>query len=87
MSIESVLHENRVFEPSADFAKNATVSGMSAYNALCKEATDDYQGFWAKLARELLVWKKPFTKTLNEDNAPVSYTHLDVYKRQSICCE
>jgi len=70
MSIESVLHENRVFEPSADFAKNATVSGMSAYNALCKEATDDYQGFWAKLARELLVWNKPFTKTLNEDNAP-----------------
>ena len=70
MSIESVLHENRVFEPSSDFAKNATVSGMSAYNALCKEATDDYQGFWAKLARELLVWSKPFTKTLNEDNAP-----------------
>ncbi len=70
MSIESVLHENRIFEPSADFAKNATVSGMSAYNALCKEATDDYQGFWAKLARELLVWNKPFTKTLNEDNAP-----------------
>jgi acetyl-CoA synthetase len=70
MSIESVLHENRVFEPSADFVKNANVSGMSAYNALCKEATDDYQGFWAKLARELLVWNKPFTKTLNEDNAP-----------------
>lgn len=70
MSIESVLHENRVFEPSADFVKNANVSGMSAYNALCKEATDDFQGFWAKLARELLVWNKPFTKTLNEDNAP-----------------
>jgi len=70
MSIESVLHENRVFEPSTDFIKNANVSGMSAYNALCKEATDDYQGFWAKLARELLVWNKPFTKVLNEDNAP-----------------
>jgi acetyl-CoA synthetase len=70
MSIESVLHENRVFKPSADFVKNANVSGMSAYNALCKEANDDYEGFWAKLARELLVWHKPFTKTLNEDNAP-----------------
>ena len=43
---------------------------MSAYNALCQQATDDYEGFWAKLARELLVWHKPFTKTLNEDNAP-----------------
>ncbi|MDP1765345.1 MAG: acetate--CoA ligase [Methylotenera sp.] len=70
MSIESVLHENRVFEPSVDFVKNANVSGMSAYNALCQEATNDYKGFWAKLARELLIWHKPFTKTLNEDNAP-----------------
>jgi len=70
MPIESVLQENRVFEPSADFVKNANVSGMSAYNALCNEAADDYEGFWAKLARELLVWHKPFTKTLNEDNAP-----------------
>ena len=70
MSIESVLQENRVFEPSAEFVKSANVSGMSAYNALCQQATDDYEGFWAKLARELLVWNKPFTKTLNEDNAP-----------------
>ncbi len=70
MSIESVLHENRVFEPSADFAKQANISGMSAYNALCQEATRDYEGFWAKLARELLVWNKPFTKTLNDHDAP-----------------
>ena len=70
MSINSVLHENRVFEPSADFVKSATVSSMSAYNALCQQATDDYEGFWAKLARELLIWDKPFSKTLNQDNAP-----------------
>ena len=70
MSIESVLHENRVFEPSSDFVKAANVSGMAAYNALCAEAAADYEGFWAKLARELLVWHKPFTKTLNEENAP-----------------
>ncbi|OGV76597.1 MAG: acetate--CoA ligase [Methylotenera sp. RIFCSPLOWO2_02_FULL_45_14] len=70
MSIESVLHENRVFEPSSDFVKAANVSGMAAYNALCAEAAADYEGFWEKLARELLVWHKPFTKTLNEENAP-----------------
>ena len=70
MSIESVLHENRVFEPSDAFKQQANVSGMDAYNALCAEATADYEGFWAKLARELLVWTKPFTKTLNEDKAP-----------------
>ena len=70
MSIESVLQESRVFAPSAEFVKSANISGMSAYNALCQEASDDYEGFWAKLARELLIWNKPFTKTLNEDNAP-----------------
>ena len=70
MSIESVSHETRVFEPSEAFKKQAAVSGMAAYKALCAEATADYEGFWAKLARELLVWHKPFTKTLNDSQAP-----------------
>ena len=70
MSIESVLHENRVFAPSAETVSQAAVSGMPAYQQLCTEAKNDYEGFWAKLARELLVWHKPFTKTLNQNNAP-----------------
>ena len=70
MSIESVLHENRVFEPSEAFKQQATVSGMAAYKALCAEFDADYVGAWAKLARELLVWHKPFTKALNEEKAP-----------------
>ncbi len=70
MSIESVLHETHVFEPSEAFKQQANVSGMAAYQALCAEAEADYEGFWAKLARELLVWSKPFTKTLNESQAP-----------------
>ena len=70
MSIESVLHENRVFEPSEAFKSKAAVSGMAAYKALCEEAASDYEGFWAKLARELLIWHKPFTKVLNDRDAP-----------------
>ena len=70
MSIESVSHETRVFEPSEAFKKQAVVSGMAAYNVLCAEAAADYEGFWAKLARELLLWHKPFTKALNESQAP-----------------
>lgn len=70
MSIESVMHENRIFEPSEAFKQQAAVGSMQAYQALCKEAESDYEDFWAKLARELLVWHKPFTKTLNEENAP-----------------
>src|SRR3989304_5538616 len=87
-NIESVLNERRVFEPSAEFVKQANVSGMAGYQALCDAATQDYAGFWAKLARETLLWKKPFTKTLDQSNAPffrwfedgelnVSYNCLD----------
>ena len=61
---------------------------MDAYRALCDEAERDYEGFWARLARENLDWHKPFTKTLDESEAPfykwfedgelnVSYNCLD----------
>ncbi|MDP8567672.1 acetate--CoA ligase [Methylophilus aquaticus] len=70
MSIESVLHEHRTFTPEEAFSSQAAVPSMQEYHRLCAEAAQDYEGFWAKLARELLVWHKPFTKTLNESEAP-----------------
>jgi len=70
MSIESVLHEHRVFAPGKAFSSQAAVGSMEEYQRLHAEALQDYEGFWAKLARELLIWHKPFTKTLNQDNAP-----------------
>lgn len=68
--IESVMQENRVFDPPAEFAKKARIGSMAAYNALCQEAERDDAGYWAKLAREEIVWKKPFTRALDESNAP-----------------
>jgi acetyl-CoA synthetase len=89
-NIESVLNETRVFSPSDKFVKQANVSGMAGYQALCKAAEQDYTGFWAGLARETLHWKQPFTKVLDESNAPffkwfedgvlnVSYNCLDIH--------
>ena len=69
-NIESVLHEQRVFPPSAEFVKQANVSGMDAYRALCAEAEQNFTGFWARLARENLEWSKPFTRVLDESKAP-----------------
>ena len=84
MSSESV----KLIYPSDEAVRNATISGMDAYKALCAEADADYEGFWAKRAREMVSWKEPFTKILDESNAPffkwfpdgklnVSYNCLD----------
>jgi len=76
------------FHPSEEMVRNAAVSGMDAYKALCAEAEADYEGFWARHAREMVSWKQPFTQVLDESNAPffkwfadgklnVSYNCLD----------
>ncbi|MDX9886933.1 acetate--CoA ligase [Thauera sp.] len=78
----------RIYNPSEEMVKNAAVSGMEGYRALCKEAEDDYEGFWARRANEMLDWKVPFTQVLDDSNAPffkwfadgklnVSYNCLD----------
>ena len=69
-AIESVLIENRVFEPNEAASRSARISGLGAYHALCAEAEKDFEGFWARLARGNLLWTKPFTRTLDESNAP-----------------
>lgn len=69
-ALESVLKENRIFEPSQDMAMHANVSGLQAYYALCEQANADYEGFWAGLAREHITWFTPFTRVLDESRAP-----------------
>ncbi|HSC98580.1 MAG TPA: acetate--CoA ligase [Casimicrobiaceae bacterium] len=86
-TIQSVMHENRVFEPSRAWVAQANVKKADC-EALNAKAERDFQGFWADLARETLAWHKPFTRTLDESKAPfykwfddgelnVSYNCLD----------
>ena len=86
MSSADAPTEYAVYPPPVN--AGAAVNGMAAYNALCAEAERDYAGYWARLARELVSWKTPFTKVLNESEAPffkwfedgtlnVSYNCLD----------
>ena len=64
------MSELTIHQPSDAFVKQAAVSGMAAYDALCKKAETDYEGFWAEQARRLISWKTPFTKILNQSEAP-----------------
>jgi acetyl-CoA synthetase len=78
----------KVYNPDPAIVAAAHVSGMAAYEALCEEAQTDYEGFWARMARETLSWHQPFTQSLDASGAPffkwfedgtlnVSYNCLD----------
>ncbi|WP_394060802.1 acetate--CoA ligase [Alcaligenes sp. WGS1538] len=69
-SIESVLSESRVFPVFPDLERHARIAGMQAYQDLCMQAEQDYPGYWAGLARDRLVWTKPFTQVLDDSKPP-----------------
>ncbi len=80
--------ELKTHQPPASLVAAARVSGMPAYRALVEESERDYEGYWARLAREFVSWKTPFTQVLDSSNAPffkwfadgtlnVSYNCLD----------
>jgi acetyl-CoA synthetase len=82
------MTDTKLYPPPAALAAKAHVSGMAAYDKLCAEAANDYEGYWARLAREFVAWKKPFTQVLDSSEAPffkwfedgtlnVSYNCLD----------
>ena len=60
----------RKFPPPASVREGAFVSGMSAYEALVAEAEADHSAYWARLAREFIHWKTPFSKSLDDSGAP-----------------
>ena len=79
---------NPMYPPPAALQAAAHVAGPAAYDKLVAEAAADFDGYWSRLAREFVTWKKPFTKGLDDSNAPffkwfedgtlnVSYNCLD----------
>ena len=63
-SITSVLHETRVFRPAKEFSKKARLGSLAQYQKLYRESIRTPDKFWAKRAKEELVWFKPWSKVL-----------------------
>ena len=61
--IESVLKEQRVFPPAADFAAAAHVKSLAEYERLYRQSVEDPERFWGDVAREL-HWFTPWTRVL-----------------------
>ncbi len=82
-TIDDLMLENRKFPPSAAFKLQALVTDTELYDA----AAEDYQGFWARQAADLLTWSTdwhticewelPFAKWFVGGELNVSYNCLD----------
>ncbi|MDA1054016.1 MAG: acetate--CoA ligase [Planctomycetota bacterium] len=62
--IDSVMTEDRLFPPNAEFASRSAIGSMAAYQKLYDEAKANPEAFWDKLAKAELHWFKPYDKVL-----------------------
>ncbi len=60
-TLDALLSENRTFAPPASFTATTLLGDRRFHD----EAAADWQAFWARQARELISWTKPFTKVLD----------------------
>lgn len=86
-TIESILHENRLFHPTAEFAQQAQIKSLQDYEQLYERAKANPEAFWAELAEQelhwfqkwdkVLDWQPPFAKWFVNGKINISYNCLD----------
>jgi acetyl-CoA synthetase len=62
--LSSVMQEDRVFPPAAEFAARARIGSLEEYRRLYDEARADPDGFWDARARTL-PWSAPYSQVLD----------------------
>ncbi|MBI5558506.1 MAG: acetate--CoA ligase [Deltaproteobacteria bacterium] len=65
--IESLMTEDRIFNPPAAGQATAYVKSMDEYRAIYKRSMEDPEGFWAERAEQLISWDKKWDKVLEAD--------------------
>src|SRR3954447_13746116 len=63
-NITSFSHEERVFNPPKAFSAKAHVKSMAEYRKLYNESIKSPEKFWAREAKNELVWFSPWKKVL-----------------------
>ncbi|MCG9891935.1 MAG: acetate--CoA ligase [Thermosynechococcaceae cyanobacterium MS004] len=86
-TIESILHEDRLFQPPAELAAQAKFKSFSDYEAIYAKAKADPAAFWGELAqqelhwfepwKQVLDWRPPFAKWFEGGKINISYNCLD----------
>ena len=62
--VASVMQEDRVFPPPAEFSARARIGSLEDYRRLYDAAARDPEGFWDERARQL-PWIKPYDRVLD----------------------
>jgi len=86
-NIDSVLNEDRIFQPPASFSEKAHISSWDLLQSLRKEASADPEAFWARYAAEelhwfrkwdtVLKWTPPHARWFTGGKINISYNCLD----------
>lgn len=69
---ESLLREDRLFPPPAEFAARARIGSEAEYEAMYRRSVDDPAGFWGEAAGEL-EWFTPWTNVLEGNGADAKW--------------
>jgi acetyl-CoA synthetase len=85
-NIESILHENRVFNPPREFSERAHITSLAQYRQLYRESVDHPDEFWGRVANELhwfrqwdrvCEWNRPFARWFLGGRTNLSFNCLD----------
>ncbi len=94
VNIDSLLHEDRVFPPPAEFSAKAHIKSLEEYERINAQAAGDPEVFWGTIARELhwfepwtkvLEWDAPWAKWFSGGKINLSYNCLDRHAASSRC--
>jgi len=82
VTVENLLHENRLFKPSQAFVKNAVVNSQDIYTTAAKDPQKYWAGHaeqlhWYKKWSKVLEWKVPFAKWFIGGKLNACYNCLD----------
>jgi acetyl-CoA synthetase len=82
--VASVMQEDRLFPPPAEFSKRARIGSLADYKKLYDEAAADPEAFWHERAQSL-PWMKPYAKVLDWQ-PPVATWFVGGHTNASAAC-
>ena len=69
-SINNILEEKRIFQPSTEFSEKANIKNFEELQSLKKQSLENPTKFWESFANSEIDWFEKFQTVLDSSNAP-----------------